>query len=249
MVKFLLLGGFSMDAVALQRAYYRDTADTYDAGHAWEAEAINLSTALLIAAIDWLRIATVLDVGSGTGRALLAIKEARPQVLCTGVEPSAELREHGHRKGIPQQDLIDGNAEHLSFPDGAFDMVCAFSVLHHVPKPTLVVSEMLRVARRAIFIADSNNFGQGNAITRGIKQIINAAGLWPLANLVKTRGKGYTISDGDGLAYSYSVFNNYKQISSACERVHCINTAAAGPNLYRSAPGVALLGIKTATMP
>jgi ubiquinone/menaquinone biosynthesis C-methylase UbiE len=238
-----------MDAVAIQRAYYRETADTYDAGHAWEEEPFNLSLALLSAAVNTLKITTVLDVGSGTGRALLALKAAHPQVRCTGIEPSAELRERGYSKGLPRDTLIDGDAERLSFRDGAFDIVCAFAVLHHVPRPKLAVSEMLRVARRAIFIADSNNFGQGNAITRLIKQIINAAGLWPLADLVKTRGKGYTISDGDGLAYSYSVFNNYKQISSACERVHCINTTAAGPNLYRSAPGVALLGIKTATKP
>jgi hypothetical protein len=102
---------------------------------------------------------------------------------------------------------------------------------------------MLRVARRAIFIFDANNFGQGSAIARGIKQTINALGLWRFANFIKTRGKGYTISKEDGLAYSYSVFNDYGQIAAACERVHCMNSVAGGPNLYRSAPGVILLGI------
>ena len=69
----------------------------------------------------------------------------------------------------------------------------------------------------------------------------SACGLSPI--FIKTRGKGYTISKEDGLAYSYSVFNDYAQIAEACTRVHLINTVASGPNLYRSAPGVALLGI------
>jgi hypothetical protein len=103
---------------------------------------------------------------------------------------------------------------------------------------------MLRVGRRAIFISDANNFGQGGRASRLIKQSINAVGLWPFANVVKTKGKGYTISEGDGLAYSYSVFNDYKQISRRCQSVHMLNTIDAGPNLYRTAPHLALLGIK-----
>ena len=68
--------------------------------------------------------------------------------------------------------------------------------------------------------------------------------MWPLADWIKTRGKGYTISDGDGLAYSYSVFNDYPQIAANCSSVHMLNTSNAGPNLYRTASHVALFGIK-----
>jgi hypothetical protein len=77
-----------------------------------------------------------------------------------------------------------------------------------------------------------------------MKQSINAVGLWRLADLIKTKGSGYTISEGDGLAYSYSVFNDYKQISRECKAVHMLNTTDGGPNLYRTASHVALLGIK-----
>ena len=107
-----------------------------------------------------------------------------------------------------------------------------------------VVGEMLRVARTAILISDRNNFGQGTPWVRAIKQAINAAGLWPLANFVKTRGKGYSITEGDGLAYSYSVFSDYDQIRAACKSVHVLNTLDAGVNPYRTAPHIALLGIK-----
>src|SRR5207245_752348 len=106
-----------------------------------------------------------------------------------------------------------------------FDVVCEFAVLHHVKKPEVVIAEMLRVARKAIFISDSNNFGQGSFLRRSMKQALNALGLWKVANFFKTSGKNYIISDGDGLGYSYSVFNNYKQLQASCQRIHILNTA------------------------
>ena len=52
------------------------------------------------------------------------------------------------------------------------------------------------------------------------------------------------ISEGDGLAYSYSVFNDYGQIRAQCSSVHLVNLLDAGVNPYRTATHVALLGIK-----
>lgn len=53
--------------------------------------------------------------------------------------------------------------------------------------------KMLRVARKAIFISDPNNFGQGPFLARMVKQTINALGFWNLVDLIKTRSKKYTI--------------------------------------------------------
>jgi hypothetical protein len=103
---------------------------------------------------------------------------------------------------------------------------------------------MLSVAKKAIFISDSNNFGQGSLLSRIVKQLINAIGLWKVADLIKTKGKGYTFSQGDGLAYSYSVFNNYDQIKKQCSRIHLLNTKDGSWNFYRTASHVACLGIK-----
>ena len=75
------------------------------------------------------------------------------------------------------------------------------------------------------------------------KQAIHALQLWPLANFIKTRGKGYAISDGDGLFYGYSVFDDYPQITAQCAHV-LLNTSESGPNIYRSASHVALLNVK-----
>jgi hypothetical protein len=74
--------------------------------------------------------------------------------------------------------------------------------------------------------------------------MINAVGLWSAYNYVRTRGKKYQISEGDGLFYSYSVFNNYSLIKKYCKSVHLLNTTDASSNPYRTASHVAVLGIK-----
>ena len=232
------------DPVLLQRDYYRMTADQYDQMHVSSADEHAIALAFLVSMIDFFGIQSILDVGSGTGRALLAIKRAYPALRVVGIEPSPELRAQGHRKGLSPRELIDGDAQALLFEDESFDLVCEFGALHHIPKPQLAVCEMLRVARKGIFISDGNNFGQGSLVSRYAKQVINALGLWPVADFIKTRGRGYMISDGDGLAYSYSVFNDYDEIAVRCKRIHLMNTMASGPNLYRSAPHIALLGLK-----
>jgi ubiquinone/menaquinone biosynthesis C-methylase UbiE len=238
------LDAAAQSAVELQRAYYAETAHRYDDMHVHEDDEHGFALRFMISIVEYLGIQSILDIGCGTGRGLLKIKREMPNIAAVGIEPSPELRKVGHQKGLLEAELIDGDAMNLTFPDGSFDIVCEFGALHHIPVPSKAVSEMLRVSRKAIFISDSNNFGQGTKFSRLLKQAINATGLWPLADLIKTKGKGYTISQGDGLAYSYSVFNNYRQITEKCESVHFLNTVNAGPNLYRTASHVALIGIK-----
>jgi ubiquinone/menaquinone biosynthesis C-methylase UbiE len=175
---------------------------------------------------------------------LLEVKSAIQGISVVGVEPSHELRSVGYSKGLEQTELVDGDAMKLNYPDGSFDLVCEFGALHHIPVPSKAVAEMLRVARKAIFISDCNNFGQGSSLSRLVKQAINVVGLWPVAYRIRTKGKGYTISENDGLAYSYSVFSDFPQIEKNCASVHMFNPLSAGPNLYRTASHVALLGLK-----
>ena len=102
----------------------------------------------------------------------------------------------------------------------------------------------LRVARRAILISDSNRFGQGSRMERLTKRLLASLGLWRSFDWVLTRGKGYRISEGDGLFYSYSLFDNYGQIRDACSRVHVLNTAGGGRHALMDASAVAIVGIK-----
>lgn len=231
-------------ASEIQRQYYAATADRYDSLHVHAGDEHYFALGVMLAAVDFCGIESVLDIGSGTGRAVAYVKRARPALRVKGVEPVRELRDIGYRNGISQEDLIAGDALALPFEDGSFDLVCEFGVLHHIKTPARAVGEMLRVAKKAVFIADSNNFGQGGVLARAVKQTLDALRLWPLADYIKTRGRGYTVSEGDGLAYSYSIFNDYDQIRARCRSVHLINTLDAGINPYRTATHVALLGIK-----
>ncbi len=230
--------------ISIQREYYRRTSNRFDEMHLSSRAEHDFALALMLSMIEFLSIGSMLDIGAGTGRALLQTKNAYPNLTIVGLEPSPAQREIGYAKGLSPNELINGDGQQITYADGAFDLVCEFGALHHIPKPSKAVSEMLRVARKAIFISDSNNFGQGPFATRTLKQLLRSMGLWPIANFIKTRGKGYAFSEGDGLFYSYSVFDNYPQVARSCKTVHIINTSPAGSNLYRSAPHVALLGIK-----
>ena len=228
----------------IQRDYYGKTAREYDGLHLRPRDPHFFALAFMRGVLDYLRIESVLDIGSGTGRVLSYLRETHPGLAVTGVEPVKELREEGYARGIPRAALVDGDATELAFPDRSFDLVCEFGVLHHIRHPSRAVAEMLRVAGKAVFISDSNNFGQGSSPARLAKRALRALGLWDLFNLVKTGGRGYTITEGDGLAYSYSVFNDYALIRKHCRSVHLLNTSGGGHNFLRSAGVIALLGIK-----
>ena len=193
--------------VRLQRDYYARTAGSYDTMHVPtdETDTHFFALNMLASFSNFYRVQTILDLGSGTGRTPIWIKSNMKDVEVVGVEPVRQMREQGWKKGLATTELVDGDTTSLNYADNSFDAVCAFSVLHHIRNPTLAVAEMLRVSKKMVFISDGNNFGQGSAISRLIKQTVHAMGLWPLLNLIKTRGKGYSITEGDGLAYSYSI--------------------------------------------
>jgi ubiquinone/menaquinone biosynthesis C-methylase UbiE len=230
--------------ITYQRDYYATTARKYDSMHLIQNDEHYLALRFLDSAASYLNASSILDVGSGTGRVISFFKETKPNLRVVGVEPVKELREVGYSKGLSTAELTEGDGNALHFADGEFDIVCEFGVLHHVPNPRKVLAEMLRVAKIAVFISDSNNFGQGTFVSRSLKQFLNAIRLWPLVNLINTRGKGYSISEGDGLFYSFSVFNHFDFIKETCPRTYLLNTINSGRNLYRSAPSVALLGLK-----
>ena len=202
--------------VEIQREYYRRMASRYDRMHTHAVGEHDFALAFMQSMIEFLQeVESVLDVGSGTGRALRSLKATRPDLRLVGIEPSPELREVGQAQALSPQELVDGDAQNMRYADAAFDLVCEFGALHHIPYPDRAVAEMLRVAAKAIFIADCNNFGRGSLFMRLTKQTLRSVGLWPVADFIKTRGKGYLISEGDGLANSNSVCSNYSRIKKS----------------------------------
>jgi ubiquinone/menaquinone biosynthesis C-methylase UbiE len=214
------------EPVELQRKYYEATASQYDASHAENEHVVALH--MLSAFIEMNGIKSVLDVGAGTGRAMRFLKERFPDLVVKGIEPVDALRERGHAQGIAQADLVAGDGSSLPFGDRSFDLVCEFAVLHHVRKPSLMVGEMNRVASRMLVISDCNFMGQGRPWLRALKRAIWSLGLWKLADWFKTRGKGYTYSEGDGIAYSYSVYQSLREIQNVWADVQIYPTSPDG---------------------
>lgn len=228
----------------IQEQYYSKTANQYDDMHVLHTDKEHmLALELMSAYITFYNIKSVLDIGAGTGRTLLFLKNKFPDIKVLGIEPVKALREEGYKKGLSESELIDGDGNNLSLTDNSYDLVCEYGVLHHVRYPEKVVAEMLRVGAKGIFISDSNNFGQGGLVSRSFKQALNFFGLWNAFNFIRTKGKRYQISQADGLFYSYSVFNNYKLIKSKCD-VLITGIRSQGVNPYRSALHIALLGLK-----
>jgi ubiquinone/menaquinone biosynthesis C-methylase UbiE len=231
----------------LQRRYYGETAAEYDRMHVEHAE--EQEHAIALAAMRGFmahyRITSLLDVGAGTGRVLRSFKSAPGELKrVLGVEPVAELRAVGHAAGLEPEQLIEGDALNLEFADGEFDLVCAFGILHHIREPERALQEMFRVARRGVFLSDMNNFGCGSAPARALKQILHGLRLWPLVQYVATGGKGYKWSEGDGLHYSYSLFDSVPLIRKYCAEPRVLTTKGFGLNAYRSCSHVALLALK-----
>lgn len=225
------------DDVARQRAYYEATAGNYDVAHVEREHIVALN--LLSAYIELAGVTSVLDVGAGTGRAMRFLKARFPDIVIQGVEPVEGLRSRGHAQGIAPNDLIEGDGANLPFPDNSFDLVCEFAVLHHVRRPQEVVAEMTRVAGKMLAISDCNFMGQGPAWLRQVKRGLWRGGLWPVANMIKTRGRGYTYSEGDGIAYSYSVFQNLAQIREAWNDINVIATSPCRDGLPSPLTGAA----------
>lgn len=88
-----------------------------------------------------------LDVGTGAGALAFALAPLVREVV--GVDRVPELLEHARERaaGYPNVSFIEGDAEHLPFDDGSFDLACTMRTLHHVPRPELVLAELVRVTR------------------------------------------------------------------------------------------------------
>lgn len=210
------------EAQAAQADYYRQTASRYDSEHVDDVEN-ERALAHIARFLSDLDRPSVLDVGTGTGRGLSTLAERVPGLDLFGVEPVEELVREAARHH--PTGLVRGSVFALPFPDASVDVVIETAVLHHVPNPANAVAEMLRVARRAVFIADANRFGQGRLIARLAKLALCRAGVWQPLVMARTRGRGWFWSEGDGLFYSYSAYDQLAQVAAWADETMVLPTA------------------------
>lgn len=92
---------------------------------------------------------SVLDVGTGNGTLFAGFS---PDYRRVGVDTSEHLLARHCARGRVAR--ADGAG--LPFADRSFDLVVESCVLHHVPEPGRLISEMARVARRALALIEPN---------------------------------------------------------------------------------------------
>jgi ubiquinone/menaquinone biosynthesis C-methylase UbiE len=207
-------------AEAFQRQYYERTAHLYDRMHAFEEDAHFVAMKYISGFIANMGITSALDVGCGTGRGIGYLAKKNPSFRLHGIEPVQGLIQQAVSiNGIPAAWITHGFGDALPFADRSFEATYECGVLHHAKNPRRVVQEMMRVSTKAIFLSDENRFAHGSSFARWGKLFLCKTGLFRAAYRLKTLGKGYRLSEGDGLAYSYSVFDALDMLSRWADRI------------------------------
>ncbi len=90
-----------------------------------------------------------LDIACGPGAFALAVA---PGVRSSwGIDLTEEMLRRARalqaERQISNAGFVRGEAEQLPFSDGCFDLVSCQCSFHHLPKPALVLAEMVRVAK------------------------------------------------------------------------------------------------------
>jgi len=116
----------------------------------------------------------ILEVGVGTG---ISLPGYSPQTRIVGVDLSAPmLRKAQARvaelslKNVERLEVMD--AEHLSFPDGSFDVVVAHYVVSTVPNPEAALDEFARTVRPGGGIVLLNRVGADSGLRRIVELIL-----------------------------------------------------------------------------
>jgi ubiquinone/menaquinone biosynthesis C-methylase UbiE len=231
----------------LQRAYYKATAASYQQRHVGEGDEHALALELLAMLARHCDVSgSFLDVGAGTGRAMMAMAKAFPQARVQGIEPVRELRHQAKiLNGVSDEDLQEGNALNLPFADDSFDWVVETGVLHHIRDWRRAVVEMARVARFGVLISDTNNIGQGSPPGRKLKKMIKNLRFWNALVWLQTKGKMSKWSEGDGLYYSFCAFDAIPLLRRKFVEVKVMNTQGSGEaDLLSSVSHVAIIAHK-----
>ena len=133
--------------------YLHGHHDSVLRSHRWRT-AENSAGYLLAALPDTAR---VLDVGCGPGTITVDLAARVPGGQVVGVDQAPDVlavaRQEAVRQGRPNVGFGVGNAYHLAFGDGTFDVVHAHQVLQHLPDPVGALAEMRRVCRAGGLVA------------------------------------------------------------------------------------------------
>lgn len=97
------------------------------------------------------KTACILDIGTGPGHLLFAMRKIIPETRIVGIDVSpamvAQAQQNMEKNGCePQIEVRVANANALPFANGTFDCVVSTGSLHHWKEPVLALSEVYRGA-------------------------------------------------------------------------------------------------------
>ncbi len=91
----------------------------------------------------------LLEIGPGPGAATEWLRHRVKRLTVLEIDEAAAAK-LAQRYAGSNVEVVIGDATKLSYPDGSFDSVGSFTMLHHVPTPALqnkILAEALRVLR------------------------------------------------------------------------------------------------------
>jgi ubiquinone/menaquinone biosynthesis C-methylase UbiE len=110
-----------------------------------------------------LKKGSLLEVGTGKGHFTVALAKKGFSLTSIDLDPAPQkmAREYLRQGGIKQRArILVMNAEELKFPDHSFESIISVNFMHHAENPIQCLTEMARVARSKIVIADINKKGE-----------------------------------------------------------------------------------------
>ena len=94
----------------------------------------------------------MIDVGCGTGEILNSVKNLYPAASIYGIDISEEMLKKAKEKLLNAAEISLGDAEHLPFENGMFDVLICTDSFHHYPNPQKAVKEFYRVLRNGGYL-------------------------------------------------------------------------------------------------
>ena len=135
---------------------------------------------------DLIKGKKVLEIGCGTGNHTKLIAEQGCQLTAIDITPKAVVLT---KKRLDlwnlKANVLQMDAENMSFSDSIFDFIWSWGVIHHSSNPEAIVAEMARVLKKGgearVMVYHKNSICAGTSIVRGL--------------LTAKPFKGYTIQD------------------------------------------------------
>lgn len=110
-----------------------------------------------------LKPGPILEIGTGKGHFTVALAKRGFWVASIDLDPKPQkmAREYLRQKRLSKNvRILIMNAENLDFPDDSFENIISVNFMHHAQRPIRCLSEIVRVARSKIVIADINKKGE-----------------------------------------------------------------------------------------